>query len=235
MLETFTPRAGFVRLFKPSDRQALLTIGSDTGYFGAPIEKYLDDRRVFEDAFFAYYTDYEPQHAWIAVLPSKDGAEEVVGFLTGCVDPQARSKVMKETIMPAVIRKWLTWQYRPGLKTYGYALRGWLALMRGEVPKVDEEHYPAHLHINLLPHARGLGLGSALMLSYLNQLKGLGTCGVHLETTSMNRAAVRMYERVGFKLLEARQTKMWRGIIDEPVENRVYGLDLSRYPPGEQL
>lgn len=44
-----------IRMYKPSDRQDVLRISADTAVFGEPVEAILDDRRIFCDAFTAYY------------------------------------------------------------------------------------------------------------------------------------------------------------------------------------
>ena len=87
--------------------------------------------------------------------------------------------------------------------------------------------YPAHLHINLSEASRGLGLGKALMAAYLDQLRQNHIRGVHLFTTSLNIAAIGLYKRFGFELLDARPTKMWVDFIEQPVENQAYGLRLA--------
>ncbi len=76
-----------IRPYKPADRQAVFRIGGDTAFFGAPIEAYMEDRTAFLDAFYAYYTDLEPEHTWVAAAN-----EEVVGFLTGCVDTRVHDR-----------------------------------------------------------------------------------------------------------------------------------------------
>ncbi len=211
-----------VRPFELHDRQPLLQIGADTAFFGAPIEAYMEDRRIFMDAFYAYYTDYEPQHAWVACANN-----QVVGFLTGCVDSKAHHRVFLSKILPAVVWKFLTGQYHPGPKTWQYVRAAAGAARRGEIAGADEKRYPAHLHINLLPAWRGLGLGRGLMEAYLNQLSSLGVPAVHLQTTSLNAAACRLYEKAGFHLLDARPTRMYAHLVDGPVENRCYGLELA--------
>ena len=59
------------------------------------------------------------------------------------------------------------------------------------------------------------------------QLRQLGVPGVHLETTSQNQAACHLYQKAGFKLLDARPTRLWRQYVPVPVENRCYGLKLG--------
>jgi ribosomal protein S18 acetylase RimI-like enzyme len=62
-----------------------------------------------------------------------------------------------------------------------------------------DERWPSHLHINLLPVARGTGLGVALMESWLEQLKQSGSPGCHLGTLLENVRAVSFFEKMGFK------------------------------------
>lgn len=206
-----------VRPYRPHDREAVLQIGADTAFFGAPIETYLDDRRIFMDGFYAYYTDYEPQHAWTAVCGGR-----VVGFLTGCTDTRAYQRVLLNIMVPRMLARLVRRRYRVGRKTLVYFMRLAQSRLQPGSPTADLERYPAHLHINLLPEARGRGLGERLMQSYLQQLAGLGVGGAHLHTTSYNRAACHLYERLGFELAAARRTRMWHDRVAEAVDERVY-------------
>ncbi len=210
-----------VRPFEKKDREALLQIGADTAFFGAPIERYMEDRRIFMDAFYAYYTDYEPEHAWVAY---GDTSAQVVGFLTGCVDSQKHNRIFQRQILPGLLWKFITGYYHPGPETWRYVRAAAGAARRGEIPGPDETRYPAHLHINLLPAWRGYGLGRKLLEAYIGQLRGLGVPAVYLQTTSMNVVACQLYEKIGFKLLGARPTQMYAHLVDQPVENRCYGM-----------
>ncbi len=56
--------------------------------------------------------------------------------------------------------------------------------------KIFEEYffrYPAHLHINMHHEARGLGLGSKLLIDFENKLKQKNVTGVHLITSPSSR------------------------------------------------
>ena len=44
-----------VRPYQPEDREAVLRLGADTAFFGAPIEACMEDRNIFLDAFYVYY------------------------------------------------------------------------------------------------------------------------------------------------------------------------------------
>ncbi len=208
-----------IRRYRAADRADVLRIGADTAFFGAPIEKYMEDRRIFCDAFYVYYTDLEPGNCWIAEADGK-----AVGFLTGCLDSKARTGRYIQRILPGLLKSLLRGQYHFGPRTWDYLRRLLGAGFRSEVPQVDFKVYPAHLHINVDASFRGRGLGRRLMNAYLDQLRSHHIPGVHLMTTSLNEAACKLYESVGFHLVDVRPTRMWEGIIDGYVEDRCYGL-----------
>ncbi len=210
-----------VRPYRPTDREALRRIAADTAFFGEPIEALMEDRRLFLDFFYRYYTDFEPQHAWIACA-----GDEAAGFLTGCTDTRRQRSLLNRKIFPGVAAGLLTGRYRFGPRARRYVREIGKTVLRGEHPEPDIRAYPAHLHINVDQRWRGHGLGRELMSAYLNQLRALGLAGVHLETTDRNEVACRMYERFGFQLLAARSSDLWRFALGEPVEMRVYGLKL---------
>jgi ribosomal protein S18 acetylase RimI-like enzyme len=214
-----------IRPYLPADRDDVRRIAADTAFFGAPVERFLDDRRLFADEMCAYYTDFEPEHLWVAAADTAEAAPAgaVAGYLFGCVDTARQLRIWTRRILPHLMLRAITGRYRVGRKTWRYALAALGAARRGEFPRVDLGAYPAHLHINLEARFRGAGGGRRLMEAYLAQLAGLGVRGVHLRTTSENAAAVAMYTRLGFTLLDARPTQMWTAYVGHAVENRVYG------------
>jgi ribosomal protein S18 acetylase RimI-like enzyme len=55
------------------------------------------------------------------------------------------------------------------------------------------------LHINLLPEARGTGLGALLMKQWQDHLRQAGVPGCHLGTIAENTRAIGFFERMGFE------------------------------------
>ncbi len=208
-----------IRPYEGTDREPVLRIAADTAAFGEPVEAFLDDRRLFWDAFYRYYVDFEPEHAWVAVVE-----RDVVGFLAGCTDMARRDGRMATRVVPPVLWGLLRGRYLVGRRTWRHALDELGAAARREFPTVDLRRYPAHLHINLDARWRGLGAGRRLIEAYLAQLLDLGVSGVHLRTTSLNTAAVALYTRIGFRLLDARPTRLWAHVTERPVQNLCYGL-----------
>ena len=64
------------------------------------------------------------------------------------------------------------------------------------------EPYPSHLHINLLPHLRGAGIGRRLMERWLATVREMGSHGAHLAVGAANRAGHPILPRL--RLLRAR-------------------------------
>jgi GNAT superfamily N-acetyltransferase len=207
-----------IRPYTYADRDSVHHIAANTAFFGDPVEIFLDDRQAFCDAFPTYYTDQEPEHAWVACIE-----EDVVGFLLGCVDTN-RQRAWFRKALPGMIGRAMRGVYRISKRTLNYTAQITRAALRGEFTHVDLASYPAHLHINLETCSRGLGLGRRLIETYLDQLRSLGVPGVHLETTSQNEAACHLYRKAGFELLDARPTRLWKRYVSVPVENRCYGL-----------
>jgi len=211
-----------ITAYKPEYRSDVFRIAADTAFFGQPVEVYLEDRRLFCDIFYRYYTDYEMEHSWVAIVD-----QEVIGFLMGCIDTAAQQRRWLRTILPSTLGWIMRGRYRLGRRTWRYAAALVRAALTLEFVQCDLKQYPAHLHINIVEMGRGRGIGSQLIDTYLGHLRQLGIPGVHLHTTNLNEAACRLYDRLGFELLEGRRTGMWRSFIEKEVENRCYGLKLS--------
>ena len=215
-----------VRPYAQEDREAVYRIAADTAFFGEPVEQYLDDRRLFCDAFYGYYTDVEPEHGWVATA---NGA--VAGFLMGCWDTKGRGNKFVRNILPDVARNVFAGKYRIGRRTWLYAW-GLLkqtasGLIRKDPHPLDLTSYPAHLHINIDSGYRGRGLGRRLMEAYIEQLRNNGIPGVHLATTDLNAAACKLYESMGFKLLTAYPSDILNYVLEYPVEDRIYVMRLD--------
>jgi GNAT superfamily N-acetyltransferase len=88
---------------------------------------------------------------------------------------------------------------RPGVA--GFFWRSIADLIRDrEAPEeaLLDARWPAHLHINLLPEARGKGAGAALMRTWLDRLRTGGSPGVHLGMFAENHNAAGFFRSQGF-------------------------------------
>jgi ribosomal protein S18 acetylase RimI-like enzyme len=186
-----------IRSYRPEDREAVRRICFLTGFMGESAEWMWRDRPSFADAFSGYYTDREPGSASVVEI---DGV--VMGYLLGCRD-SSRADDPAVVIARHVLRRGIA--LRPG--TAGFLWRTLLDATRdlasGRVRVADygyeDPRYPAHLHIDLLPSARGVGAGARLLRGWLDELRDAGTRGCHLQTLHENTGAIAFFEAMGFR------------------------------------
>jgi ribosomal protein S18 acetylase RimI-like enzyme len=207
-----------IRRYQPADRAAVRQLTGDTAHFGDPIERFLDAREVFLDAFASFYTDCMSNYLWIA---EEDGA--LLGYLMGCPDTFDYNEWFGANVKRVAWRA-ATLRYRGVFtrKSIGYIWR--YAHVR--IPYVDLAPYPAHLHINTRADLRGRGIGTALMNTYLAQLRNENIPGVHLETSSENTIAVPWYEKLGFQLLQRTPSNLYITSVGHSVDFLLYGMRL---------
>jgi ribosomal protein S18 acetylase RimI-like enzyme len=162
---------------------------------GEPADWYWRDAVSFADVWSGYYTDHEPESAFVAA----DG-DEVLGYLLGCVDT-TRAQSPRDAIVRQLVRRQLL--VRPG--TAGFFWRSlWDTLRDAGVPsgELRDSRWPSHLHINLLPAARGRGAGRGLVEAWVERLRRLRSPGCHLGTMAENTNAIQFFRSVGFQLHE---------------------------------
>jgi len=181
-----------IRPYRAEDRERVREITFETGYMGEPAAWYWRDAVSFADIWSGYYTDHEPESAFVAVE-----AGTVVGYLLGCLDT-ARAPSPRAAITRQLLRRQLL--LRPG--TAGFFWRSIADTLRNpSVPsgELSDPRWPSHLHINLLRAARGQGAGRGLVSAWLDRLRQLGSPGCHLGTLAENTSAIRFFQSVGFE------------------------------------
>ncbi|GAB4336643.1 MAG: GNAT family N-acetyltransferase [Candidatus Abyssubacteria bacterium] len=202
-----------VRNYQPGDRQTLRTICYETGLMGEPIDPHFGCLDLFADYWMNYYTDHEPESAFVAELDGR-----VIGYLVGCKDTKRQQEIQAKVILPRIRRKLFTFGYKIDYRFFSFMWRYTRSMVRREFPEEPIDDYPAHLHMNLIDGCRSGGVGSRLMSAYFDYLGACGVKGIHLGTTSHNTLAVPFYKKWGFALVSRHPFTMYEGIIPERVE-----------------
>jgi len=202
-----------IRKYSPEDRAAVRRICYDTGLMGDPIDPYFGCFDLFADYWMDYYTDHEPESAFVAELEGR-----VIGYLVGCKDTSVQQEVQENTILPQIRRKFLTFGYGVEWRFFGFMRRYLRSMLRGEFVERPIGGFPAHLHMNLAEGCRSGGIGSRLLSAYLDYLRENNISGLHLDTTTHNKLAVPFYKKWGFRLVARHPLSMYEGIIPEKVE-----------------
>ncbi|HOO56421.1 MAG TPA: GNAT family N-acetyltransferase, partial [bacterium] len=201
----------------PNHRDRVRQIVWDTGFGGDGMEPFFDDIDLFADMLTLYYTDYDSSHNFLALA---DG--EVAGYLLGCPDTSVYEETMKEEILPYMLKKLLRGEYKLSRKNLRYLRRSIMVLLRKEMVPVPLDKYPAHLHIDFDSRFRRIGLGSELINTYLDYLRGMGVPGVHLGTSTVHKTALPFYRKLGFT--ELGRVRITEHFYLEVSQEDMYGI-----------
>ncbi len=194
-----------LRPARPSDLAAVGYISHQTGLLGEPITRYFPDQSLWTDAFVAPYF----ASGCCNLAAEKNG--RVVAYIIGnCRHEQLESYVAGK-LPKILLSRWLKGAYPAWRRELGYLWRAW----RSQGHDAPWDEYPAHLHINALPQARGLGVGSALLERFLDCLRRQGVAGVQLGTTERNAAALRLYRKFGFEVYQRYRSSFWKPVLGE--------------------
>ncbi|GIH94898.1 GNAT family N-acetyltransferase [Planobispora siamensis] len=182
-----------IRSFVETDRTELRELFARAGE-GAPTESLWGHRDSEAAVYLDPYMDLEPHSLLLAVA---DGAP--VGYLTGCPD-SSEFPSEADRIDRAVKKHWPAFRLRAAAFFGRAVLDMARAGIRREPTAGDftDTRWPAHLHIAVVPAARGTGAADALMNHWLDRLRQAGSPGCHLQTLVENTRAVRFFERAGF-------------------------------------
>ena len=202
--KTFT-----IRLYEPADRPRVRELCCETGFLGKPIDPVFEDREIFADYLTAYYTDWEPESAFVLLMNG-----DIRGYLLGSRRPTRQQiynlsnnlalflrGIFRYPRYNAASRKFVHWILRQAWR---------------EVPASPRRM--AHFHINLLADARSLAHSRALVDSYLKYLHEKGERRVFGQMVVFeDRRGTKMFERYGFKVLNKMEITKYRDVHPAPV------------------
>lgn len=198
-----------IRKFQPADRERVRELCCDTGFLGNPIDPVFEDRELFADYLTAYYTDWEPESAFVLLVNS-----EIRGYLLGSRWPFRQQcyaiyqnlslfvrGIFRYPRYNAASKKFVQWIFRTAWR---------------EVPAAPRR--TPHFHINLLADARQVATTRALTDSYLQYLYACGEKRVYGQMVVFeDRRGTKMFERYGFKVLNKAEITKYRDLHPHPV------------------
>jgi ribosomal protein S18 acetylase RimI-like enzyme len=200
-----------IRAVRPNDLDDLYRVCLATGAGGGDASPLYRDPRLVGHIYAAPYAILSPRSVFVV-----EGTLGVGGYIVGASDTRDF-----ETRLEA--------EWWPNLRVLyqdpsNESRTGWspdqsmIHMIHHPRRTVSEivEPFPSHLHINLLPHLRGAGIGRQLMERWLATVRELGSHGAHLAVGAANRRAIRFYRACGFHELEGRarlaSAPIWFGI-----------------------
>ncbi len=198
-----------IRNYTPADRDMVRRLCCDTGFLGQPIDPVFEDRELFANFLTGYYTDWEPESAFVLEL---DG--EVKGYLLGSRRPlrhQLYSIYQNLGLLVRGLARYRRYNSASRRFVHWILYYGWR-----EVPAAPRR--TAHFHVNLLPEARSIASTRALMDAYLHYLHEHGEKRVYGQmVTFESRRGAKMFERYGFRVLNRSEISKYRTLHPQPV------------------
>lgn len=194
-----------IRPYRDADLDAMYEICVKTADAGGDATGMFTDDRLWGDIAAVPYVVRHPDLCW--VVESDD--DRAVGYIVATDDTDAFEQWFRGTWWPTKVPTYsLSGADEPtrqdGIIDY--------ANCRGRGAEKHAAEYPAHLHIDLLPEAQGMGLGRQLMDTLFAELRRRGVSGLHLGMKPTNVGAGAFYERLGMQCLESSSDAVMYGI-----------------------
>ena len=180
-----------IRPVEPTDLAALYEVGLRTGHAGEDATELFDDPRLLGEVYVGPYVMLEEGIGFTLV----DEAGLPAGYVLGAVDTRRFEEAAEEKWWPPLRERYPEPEQDPAT-----ADEEMIALIHHPELASDEvvAEYPAHLHIDLLPHIQGRGVGRTMMDRLFEELRSRGVPGVHLGADPQNVRAIGFYEHLGF-------------------------------------
>jgi hypothetical protein len=208
-MEPTTDNSFIIRNYRPGDREAVRALCCLTGFLGEPIDPVYEDRELFADFLTTYYTDHEPESAFVLEMNG-----EIRGYLLGCRWPlrnQLYSFYQNVWLFLRALTRYFRYHKWSRRFIRWTLVHGWR-----EVPAAPRR--TPHFHINLLPEARKMSTTRALMSAYLSYLYRCGEKRVYGQiVTFESRRGEKMFERYGFNVMNRAEITKYKAFYPESV------------------
>jgi len=200
--------AMIIRKYQQKDRKAVEFIQLSTYFLGKPIQDVVDTPDEMSKEI-KYYLEQEPESCYVAEDKGK-----VVGYLLGCLD----DKNHEENISSFLGTIALKFFQIPFMKKKDRRL-WWsrILMVINAVAGISEDSRfippknSGHIHINLLPEARGKGVGTRLLKTFFIYAKSKGVKKIHANSwgTRLNPNN-HFWMKNGFKEYLKLKTTFWK-------------------------
>jgi GNAT superfamily N-acetyltransferase len=198
-----------IRKYKDSDKEKIEHIHFETGFLGKSMSQFLSNNKLWKRNIIKYLTKHK-EH--IFVLEDKKD-KSVKGYILGCIDNKnesliAESFILAGTLFSAIFTKKKDRQF---WNSYFNYISNILWGKSGELKHLKTPVGAGHIHINLLPEARGKKWGSKLLKTFEKHVKSEGTKEIYANSfkTELNMNA-NFWLKNGFKKYSQTESLHWK-------------------------
>lgn len=199
-----------IRLFRPQDIDALYAISVATGHLGGDASHLFADPRMMGHIYAAPYALLEPS---LALVVEEEG--RLVGFAVGTLDTSGWEARLERDWWPKLRLHYADPADVPAAERTPDQMRAFFIHHPTATPPSVRQHYPAHLHLNLLPGLQGRGWGRRLFAAWLAHASRQGPGALHVLVARANERAIGFWGSQGFTALAFDDTKderrLWMG------------------------
>lgn len=179
-----------------SDLEAFYRISLQTGDCGRDASVLYKDPKLMGHIYSAPYLLHAPEFCLTAV---QNGM--VAGFCIGTADTTDFFEELECDWWPA-LRRHYPMPDPARSENWTVDERRIAAIHHPKHPPSQiAKRYPAHLHMNLLPHCQGRGVGGRLLQAWLRLVRAEGITAIHLGANPGNARAIAFWLAQGFEHL----------------------------------
>jgi ribosomal protein S18 acetylase RimI-like enzyme len=182
-----------IRRYEQRDHDAVYDVCVRTAASGGDARGTYSDDDLMPNLFAGPYLFLEPGFCWVL-----DDGERAAGYVLGTPDTAAFARAYRERWTPRMADRYPV-PPDPPVKLEDAMVSMFYSPENMVWPGLAA--YPAHLHIDLLPHVQGSGYGPRLMHTFFEAAAAAGAAGLHLVVTADNVRALGFYDHLGFERL----------------------------------
>ncbi|MUZ74908.1 GNAT family N-acetyltransferase [Agrobacterium vitis] len=182
-----------IRAARPDDLTALYAVSLATGFEGGDASHLYNDPDMIGHIYVAPYAVLEPELALVV-----QDSMGVAGFAVGVLDTLGWEDRLETEWWP-LLR--IRYPDPPSALRASWShdhRRASMIHHPSRTPSHVSVRYPAHLHLNLLPRAQGVGLGMKLFREWQSFASARGIEAIHIGANRANKRAVNFWTRNGF-------------------------------------
>jgi GNAT superfamily N-acetyltransferase len=186
-----------LRFVQTSDLDAFYVISLATSHMGGDAAHLYEDGMLMGHIYSAPYARLDPD---LALVVEDDAG--VGGFAVGAIETASWEARLERDWWPHLRSK----NPDPGKPSSAWTAdqKRWAIIHHPELtPTSIAKHYPAHMHLNLLPRLQYQGHGATLAQGWLEIARDKGADAVHVGINRMNVRAARFWARCGFEPVTA--------------------------------